>query len=409
MALQIAQKALAASKKLLQFQETDRVKCLNHIAMLLRERTLQILQANQKDLGLLESDKNSAFRERLILTEKSIEQMAKACEDIAAQKAVVGVIESEIIREDGLKIQKQKIPIGVILSIFESRPNVVIDASALAIKSGNAVLLKGGKEAFFSNQILMECVQNACEKYLVPDAAQLIESREEISALLKLKEYIHLVVPRGGQNLVDYVMRESQIPVVAHAKGLCHIFVDESADEKSVTEIILNAKVQRPGVCNAVETLLLHKNLKAELVHSIVKSLLEAGVELRVCDKLVALDTRLKLADSQDWETEYLDKILSIKQVQDVFEAISHIQKYTSHHTESILSKDQNNIDLFVSSLDSSCIVTNASTRFNDGGQLGLGAELGISTTKLHAYGPMGAEQMTIARFLVVGSGHVRK
>ena len=407
-ALDSAKLAFEASKKLMLFSEKNRQDCLHAIADSLLKKCEPILEANAKDLAAFET-KEAAFYDRLKLSKHSIEQMANACIDIAKQEQVVNCIESEFQHSNSLIIQKQKLPIGVILCIFESRPNVVIDASALAIKSGNAILLKGGKEAKFSNEILFQIVQEACSKYLVPHAVVLVENREAVSELLKAREYIQLVVPRGGEKLVQYVMQESRIPVVAHAKGLCHIFIDESAAKDTSIAILENAKLQRPGVCNAVETLLVHKNWDKQFLTDLFRSLSSKGCELRLCNLLYAQFPEYKLAQDIDWETEYLDKILSVKQVGSIQEAIAHIQKYSSQHTEAILSQSQANIELFTASLDSSCIVSNASTRFNDGGQLGLGAELGISTTKLHAYGPMGAKEMTIARFLVKGQGQIRK
>ncbi len=405
--LQIAEKAFLASKQLLKFSEKNRQDALREIAHLLLINKKNILQANELDLQNM-TNKESAMYERLKLSDRGIESMAKACIDIANQEAVCGVVETEFIREDNLRIQKQRIALGVILSIFESRPNVVIDASALAIKSGNAILLKGGKEAKHSNQVLFDIVKQASTKFLLADAVFLIEDRAAVEDLIQAREFIHLVVPRGGQKLVDYIIANSKVPVVAHAKGLCHMFVDESADLSKASEIILNAKMQRPGVCNALESLLLHKNLDTNFVQSLFSKLSALGCELRLDESLYALYPQYKKATEGDWSEEYLEKILSVKSVQNLDEAIAHIQKYSSLHTEAILSRDAHNIEKFLNSLDSSCLCVNASTRFNDGGQLGLGAELGISTTKLHAYGPMGAKEMTISRYLVVGNGHIR-
>jgi glutamate-5-semialdehyde dehydrogenase len=277
----------------------------------------------------------------------------------------------------------------VIGMIFESRPNVVVDGAALAIKSGNAIILKGGKEAQHSNRVLFEIIKKAIASVLPEGAVNLIETREDVSELLKLNQYIDLMVPRGGSALIQHVKAHATMPVVAHDKGLCHMYVHSDCNVDA-TKIVLNAKVQRPGVCNALETLILNENYpkNAELI----QALKDAGVEIK-----------------EAYDTEWLDKKISLKYVKNEHEAIEHIKKYSSHHTEAILAQDPKVIEEFLNSLDASCIAINASTRFNDGGELGLGAELGISTSKLHAYGPMGAQEMTTTRFIVTGKGHVRK
>jgi glutamate-5-semialdehyde dehydrogenase len=290
--------------------------------------------------------------------------------------------------------------------IFESRPNVVVDGAALAIKSGNAIILKGGKEAHHSNKKLFEIISSAVERILPSGSVSLIETREDVSELLKLHDYIDLMVPRGGSALIQYVRQNATMPVIAHDKGLCHLYVHEDAEVSQVIPIVLNAKTQRPGVCNALETLLVHEKFPA--IKEIMTALLDKGVEIRGCKKSHALEARVKLAQTSDYDTEYLDKIISLKITDTPKEAISHIQQHSSHHTEAILAKDPQVIELFLNSLDASALVVNASTRFNDGGELGLGAELGISTSKLHAYGPMGAKEMTTTRFLVIGNGQIR-
>jgi glutamate-5-semialdehyde dehydrogenase len=292
--------------------------------------------------------------------------------------------------------------------IFESRPNVVIDCSCLAIKSGNCIVLKGGSEASESNRILADIVRSAIVKHIPKNVVQLIDSREAVAELLNQVGLIDVIIPRGGERLIQYVYDHSKVPVIAHFKGLCHIFVDESADLDSALAIILNAKAQRPGVCNAMETLILHKNLPKEFIDKAIDELLASNIEVRLDSGVDYSKTTLAVASEEDWDTEYLDRILSIKLVGGVDQAIEHIHTYGSHHSEAILSKDQTNIDKFKTEVDASSIMINASTRFNDGGEYGLGAELGISTTKLHAYGPMGAKEMTTTRYLVTGSGHTR-
>jgi glutamate-5-semialdehyde dehydrogenase len=405
--IDIAQKARLASRTLQSLPEEQRLMALEAIATALGQNTDSILAENKKDLD--EGKKNQlspALLERLTLSEKSLLNLAQMCRNVADQEQVVGTIVEEYKRPNGLIIQKQRIPLGVIGMVFESRPNVVVDGAALAIKSGNAIILKGGKEAQHTNRKLFDLIQSAIERILPPGSVSLVETREDVSHLLKLHQYIDLMVPRGGSALIEYVRKEATMPVVAHDKGLCHLYVHLDADVSKVIPIILNAKTQRPGVCNALESLLLHEKYPEN--KKIISSLLEAGVEIRGDENACALHAEVKKASPRDFETEYLDNIISLKIVTSPDEAITHIQKHSSHHTEAILARDQEVIQKFLGSLDASALVVNASTRFNDGGELGLGAELGISTSKLHAYGPMGAKEMTTTRFVVLGNGQIR-
>ncbi len=387
---EIARRAKETALKLQSLSEDQRVKALHALGHALEKNSARILEANAKDLADTKKNKlTPAMVDRLTLTEKSVKDLKVMCDQIASQPRVVGQIIEEVTRPNGLRIQKQRIPIGVIGMIFESRPNVVIDGAALAIKSGNAIILKGGKEAQFSNRALMDVIDESVKGILPEGSVSLIETREDVAELLKLNQFIDLMVPRGGSALIEHVRKNATMPVVAHDKGLCHIYVHKDADVNRVIPIVINAKVSRPGVCNAVETLLLHKDYPEK--EKVIEALKGEGVEIR-----------------EDYDTEYLDKIISLKIVEDETEAIAHIQKHGSHHTEAILAKDYKVIELFRNSLDASAIVVNASTRFNDGGELGLGAELGISTSKLHAYGPMGAKEMTTTRFLVTGNGQIR-
>lgn len=405
---EIAKNAKAASLKLLSFTESDRLKALNSVSSALIHNSQTILSENAKDLkAARENNLSMALIDRLTLTEKNIIALSDMCKSVAAQPQVVGMIVEEYSRPNGLIIQKQRIPIGVIGMIFESRPNVVVDGAVLAIKSGNCIVLKGGKEAQYSNKIIFETISTAIKNILPDGAVSLIETREDVTELLKLNQYIDLMVPRGGSKLIEYVRANATMPVVAHDKGLCHMYVHKDAIESQVIPIILNAKVTRPGVCNALESLLLHEKYPHN--KDIVEALLSAQVEVRGCEKTRKLSSKVISATENDYATEYLDKIISVKIVSSHQEAIEHIKKYSSHHTESILAKDEKVIEEFLNSLDSSCLVVNASTRFNDGGELGLGAELGISTSKLHAYGPMGAKEMTTTRFLVKGNGQTRQ
>lgn len=405
----LAQKAKAATLILQGKTEMERVRALKAIAELLRVKADHILSENQKDVRAAQSaGLSSALIDRLVLSVKHIEAMAMSCEVIADFEQVVGQITEERTRADGLVIQKQRIPIGVIAMIFESRPNVVIDGAALSMKSGNAIILKGGKEAQHSNLALFQLVQEAISPYLPVDSVALIETREEVDELLKLSQFVDLMVPRGGEKLIKYVKAHATMPVVAHDRGLCHIYVHSDADIQQVSEIVMNAKTQRPGVCNAMETLLVHEKFPVGALTALMEELMQKGVEIHGCEKSFKLLPGLLSASEVDFDTEWLDLKMSLKIVKDEWEAIEHIQSHGSHHTEAILSKTPYVIELFMNNIDASCIAINASTRFNDGGELGLGAELGISTSKLHAYGPMGAKEMTTTRFVVRGSGHVR-
>ncbi len=405
--IEIAKLAKKATTSIQSLPEEQRLMALESIAVALTHLQDEILNENKKDLA--EAHKNQlseAIIDRLTLTEKSIQSLAEMCRDVADQEQVVGTIVEEYTRPNGLLIQKQRIPLGVIGMIFESRPNVVVDGAALAIKSGNAIILKGGKEAHHSNRKLFEIIHTAVERILPAGAVSLIETREDVTELLKLHKYIDLMVPRGGSALIEYVRKNATMPVVAHDKGLCHLYVHEDAETSKVIPIILNAKTQRPGVCNALESLLLNENYPQN--KEIISALVEAGVEVRGCDKTIDLNPKVLMATHIDYDTEYLAKIISVRIVNSLDEAITHIQAHSSHHTEAILAQDSAVIEKFLNSLDASALVVNASTRFNDGGELGLGAELGISTSKLHAYGPMGAKEMTTTRFLVKGNGQTR-
>lgn len=405
--LDIALKAKASTLTLQSLPEVQRRMALEEISRNLLKYQKEILEANRLDLLEAQSQQlSSAMLDRLTLTEKSIQGLSQMCLDVSNQEQVVGVIVEEYTRPNSLIIQKQRIPLGVIGMIFESRPNVVVDGAALAIKSGNAIILKGGKEAQHSNRKLFEIISHSIERILPQGCVSLIETREDVGALLKLHDFIDLMVPRGGSALIEFVRKNATMPVVAHDKGLCHLYVHEDADPSIVIPIILNAKTQRPGVCNALESLLLHEKYPKN--KEIIEALIQAGVEVRGDTESMKLHPSVKLATDNDYATEYLDKIISLKIVASETEAIRHIQKHSSHHTEAILAKDPQAIELFLNSLDASALMVNASTRFNDGGELGLGAELGISTSKLHAYGPMGAKEMTTTRFLVKGNGQTR-
>jgi glutamate-5-semialdehyde dehydrogenase len=408
----VAKASKEASLKLLSLDHSTRKQILNAIANQLADNTKLILEANQKDLNEAKANQlPAALYDRLLLDEKRIQGMINGVLEIANQAEVVGQFEESFTNNQGLIIKKQRIPLGVILMIFESRPNVVVDCAALAIKSSNAIILKGGKEAKYSNQMLGQIIQNAIAPFIPKESVQVLASdkREMLDELLTLKDYIDVVIPRGGEKLIEHVYNHSKIPVIAHYKGLCHIYIDQFADAKKSCDIVINAKTQRPGVCNAVETLLVHQDV-LPILESLLSELQKRKTELRLEKDWHSHFPQITLQEAhpEDWDTEYLANILSIKIVKNIEEAIAHIQLHGSHHTEAIITENEANMQLFMNSIDASCLVWNASTRFNDGGQLGLGAELGISTTKLHAYGPMGAREMTTTRFIVIGQGHVR-
>jgi glutamate-5-semialdehyde dehydrogenase len=314
-------------------------------------------------------------------------------------------------RPNGLLVGRMRIPLGVIGIIYESRPNVTVDASALCLKSGNAVILRGGSEAINSNLAIASILQEVLRKSSLPAAAiQVIPltNREAVSAMLQLDEYIDLIIPRGGEELIRAVVAQSKIPVIKHYKGVCHIFVDAQADMEMAVNICFNAKVQRPGVCNAMETLLVHKDIARKFLPQVAGKLQEAGVILRGCEKTRAILKNIEAATEDDWFAEYLDLILAVRVVENIDEAIAHIEKYGSLHTESIITNDYNNSQRFLNEVNSSTVLVNAYTRFSDGFELGLGAEIGISTTKLHAFGPMGLEELTTTKFIIYGNGQVR-
>ena len=407
---QLASSAKEASKHIVSLSASKRKDVLEQMAKKLWDNRDSIVEANKKDLDYAqEVGLNSSMKDRLTLDEDRIKGMVDGVLAIAEQKEVVNTFYNEFVNEAGLTIKRQRIPLGVILMIFESRPNVVVDCAALAIKSSNAIVLKGGKEAKYSNEILGQLIQDVIADFIPRETVQVLASddRSVVNELLSMEEFIDVVIPRGGHRLIEYVSEHAKMPVIAHFKGICHMYIDEKADAAKAIDLVVNAKTHRTGVCNAIETLLVHRSLKDSLLPKIVNALLDKGTEIRL-DSSISLENT-KAATEEDWSTEYLDNILSIKLVDDVDGAISHIGKFGSNHSECVVSADEEVCNKFLSAVDASCVMVNASTRFNDGGQLGLGAELGISTTKIHAYGPMGAEQMTTSRYVVIGDGHIRK
>ncbi|HPQ42994.1 MAG TPA: glutamate-5-semialdehyde dehydrogenase [Syntrophales bacterium] len=409
---EIGYQARKAAAILANISSTVKNGALLKMAEALVQETDHIITENAKDLAYAK-DKGlpDAMIDRLTLTETTIRGMADGLAEIAALPDPVGEVTGMRRRPNGLLVGKRRIPLGVIGIIYESRPNVTADAAALCLKSGNAVILRGGSEAIHSNLAIARILQGVLEETTIPEAAiQIISTtdREAISEMLKLEEYIDLIIPRGGEGLIRSVVSMSRIPVLKHYKGVCHVFVDESADIPMAVTIALNAKAQRPGVCNAMETLLVHKNIAERFLPVVAERFLKAGVVMKGCDRTRTILPDTEEATEADWYEEYLDLILAIRVVDTIDDAIAHIEKYGSLHTEAIITNDYNNSQRFLSEVNSSTVLVNASTRFSDGFELGMGAEMGISTTKLHAFGPMGLEELTTTKFIIYGNGQIR-
>ena len=409
----MAQAAKKASYTLAQVSTQEKNQALTTMAAALRAKTDYLLAQNQKDLKAAVKQKYpKALVDRLTLNEKRIQEMAQGIEDIIKLPDPVGQIFQTIERPNGLKIQKVRVPIGVVGIIYESRPNVASDCAGLCLKSGNAVILKGGKEALYSNEAIFKVLRDSLSGTKVPaEAIQMVPStREAVNVLLKLDKYIDLIVPRGGESLINFVVEHSRIPVVKHDKGICHTYVSEYADLNMAHKICFNAKVQRPGVCNAMETMLVHKDAAIRFLPGMIADFQKAGVEIRGCPMTRRIVKKgVKPVTQKDWETEYLDLILSVKVVDSFKEAVDHINTYGSHHSDAIVTDDQKEGEEFLKAIDSACLYVNASTRFTDGYQFGLGGEIGISTNKLHARGPMALEELTTYKFVVHGQGQVRE
>ncbi|MCC5877698.1 MAG: glutamate-5-semialdehyde dehydrogenase [Candidatus Sumerlaeia bacterium] len=412
MILEMGNRARQASRKVATMEPGHKNTALQEMADLLRTETPTIVAENAKDLAAAEENGlTSAMVDRLRLDEKRIDAMARAVEEIAALPDPVGEMENIRVRPNGLRLGHVRAPIGVIGFIYESRPNVTSDAAALCLKSGNAVILRGGKEAIHSNMAISAVLARAVEKAGVPEGAiQIVPTidRDAVGHLLSMKEYIDLMIPRGGKSLIERITRDSQIPVIKHLDGNCTVYVDEFADLDMAVPIIVNAKVQRPGVCNAAETLLVHSKVAEKFLPAAAATLMEKGVELRGCKRTVKIVTKAKPATEEDWYTEYLDLILAVRVIDTFEEAVDFINHYGSHHTEAIITDSHTRAMAFLRAIDSSCVHINCSTRFADGGEYGMGAEIGISTDKLHARGPMGLRELTTAKWVVFGNGQVR-
>lgn len=372
-----------------------------------------ISEANGKDLALADRyGLTKAAIDRLTLTDSRIEAMARGLREIASFPDPVGIITNVVQRPSGIRVGKMTVPIGLVGFIYESRPNVTADAAGLTLKAGNAILLRGGKEAIHSNIALTRILNEAASAQGIPDSAvSIIEmtDREGVRHMIEAEGIIDLIIPRGGKGLIRTVVEGARVPVIKHYEGNCHVYVDRTADLEDALSIIINAKTQRPGVCNAAETLLVHRDVADVFLPRAAKELADRGVELRGCARARALVPGMTEATEDDWYTEYLDLILAVKVVDSVEKAVEHINMYSSKHTDAIVTSDITSADYFVVRVDSSSVMVNASTRFADGGEYGLGAEIGISTDKLHARGPMGVAELTTYKWVVYGKGAIRK
>ncbi|HID07247.1 MAG TPA: glutamate-5-semialdehyde dehydrogenase [Armatimonadetes bacterium] len=388
-------------------------RALLNMAGALIDRREYILERNQEDVEQARHNKLSdALIDRLLLNDARIESMSESLREVAALPDPIGEIIEGWKRPNGLIIQKVRVPLGVIGMIYEARPNVTVDSAALCLKAGNTVVLKGGSEALQSNIALTQVIRQAAAEAGVPeDAIQLLDTTERAAAqhLMRLNQYIDVLIPRGGAGLIRYVVENATVPVIETGVGNCHVYVDESADLDMAEEIAFNAKCQRPSVCNAAETLLVHRAIADEFLPRIAKRLIDAGVELRGCPQTLRLVPEAKPATDEDWDTEYLDLILAVKVVDSLDEAIAHINRHGTKHSEAIVTRDLRSAQRFCAEIDAAAVYVNTTTRFTDGFEFGLGAEIGISTQKLHARGPMGLRELTTYKYVVYGEGQLRK
>ena len=409
---EMARRARDAAGEMARCPTGKKDAALLRIADILEERSGAIRAENARDVeAARQMGLTAASIDRLTVTEATIAGMAGGLREVAAMADPVGAITRTWRRPNGLEVSRMRIPLGVVGIIYESRPNVTVDAAGLCFKAGNAVILRGGSEALRSNQALAACIAEALADAGLPEGAVgvvPVRDREAVTILLQQEPYIDLIIPRGGEGLIRFVAENSRIPVLKHYKGVCHVYVDSGADLEMAVEIAVNAKVQRPGVCNAMETLLVHEAVADDFLPMVGEALAAAGVEIRGCPETCRRLSAAIPATEADWPEEFLDLILAVRVVPDMESAIDHISRYGSAHTEAIVTRDYRRSRRFLREVDASVVLVNASTRFNDGGQLGLGAEIGISTSKLHAFGPMGVEELTTTKFVVRGDGQVR-
>ena len=410
--LALATAAKNASRQVANLSSAIKNELLEQMATALEKNSSQLQIENEKDLeNARKNGMAPAMVDRLALTPDRIIAMADGLREVASLPDPVGEITGMWLRPNGIQVGRQRIPLGVIGIIYESRPNVTADAAGLCIKSGNAVILRGGSEAINSNRAIGTILQQVLREQGLPEAALQVvttSNRNAVTELLKLDEQIDLIIPRGGEGLIRFVSENSRIPVIKHYKGVCHTYVDASADLNMAEDICINAKAQRPGVCNALETLLVHREIATKFLPQISAAMAKAGVELRGCENARKIVTELVPATEEDWHAEYLDLILAVRVVDSYEQARQHIETYGSLHTEVVVTNDYQLSQRFLREINSSVVMVNASSRFSDGNQLGLGAEIGISTTKLHSFGPMGLEDLTTRKFIVLGNGQVR-
>jgi len=408
-----AKKAKKASAELVTKTTKQKNEALAAISKQLMEQQAFILEENKKDIeNARAKGMTKALIDRLTLNEKRIQDMADSIHQLMDLKDPVGEILDSWERPNGLQIKKVRVPLGVVGMIYEARPNVTVDAAALCLKTGNAVILRGSSSAQYSNKAISDCIRRALEGTEIPtEAVQLLEdtSRETAQQLFTLNDYLDVLIPRGGKNLIQSVVKQATVPVLETGVGNCHIYIDESADKEMAIDIVINAKTQRPSVCNAAETVLVHENWAKQYFSELVKSLQENEVEVRGDEKAQKLASGLKQATEEDWSTEYLDKILAAKVVSSIEEAIQHINRYGTKHSEAIISNDEQNVAKFFTEVDAAALYHNASTRFTDGFEFGFGAEIGISTQKLHARGPMGLTALTTTKYTIYGNGQIKK
>ncbi len=409
---EIGRAARAAGRALAKTSTADKNKALRAAAASIRANAGTIKAENAKDMAAAKTKNlTPALMDRLELNDARIASMAKGLEEIADLNDPVGQVMAEWTRPNGLVIQRVRTPLGVIGIIYESRPNVTADAGGLCLKAGNACILRGGSESFHSSQAILTCLQEGLRAADIPQTAiQMAPTtdRAAVGEMLGMTKYIDVIVPRGGQSLVDRVMRDSRVPTFQHLTGLCHTYIHAKADPAKARNIVLNAKMRRTGICGATETLLVDEAIAANVLPPILDDLAKAGCELRGDASIQKLDARVKPASAEDWNTEYLDAILSVKTVKDIDEALAHIVAHGSEHTEAIVTEDIKAAEQFMDGLDSAIVMHNASTQFADGGEFGMGAEIGIATGKMHARGPVGVEQLTTFKYKVRGDGHIR-
>jgi len=404
--------AKEASFKMIGKTTEEKNEALLKIAEQLKREQDYIIEENKKDLEKgKEAGLPTSTLDRIMLNEQRIHDMASALELLVELKDPIGETLETIEKENGLLIKKKRVPLGIIGMIYEARPNVTVDAATLSLKTGNCVILKGSTSAKYSNEALVQTIHHALEQTSIPkEAVQLIEdtSREATKELFRLNDYLDVLIPRGGKNLIQTVLSESTVPVLETGAGNCHLYIDETADEKMALTVALNAKTQRPSVCNAIETILMHENWFAQYGEKLLNALHEANVEIFGDANVVNTVSFAKEATEEDWHTEYVDLKISVKVVSDVEEAITHINTYGTKHSEAIITENQTNAERFLNQVDAAAVYHNASTRFTDGFEFGYGAEIGISTQKLHARGPMGLQALTSSKFYITGNGQTR-